>query len=368
MTNKSHSIKVVKFGGSSLANVESILMARDIVLTDRERTIVVVSAPGKCKEFPYKVTDLLIEGFADKRGESFKRVFDRFRVLSKGLGVNISAEIRRTQEEVAINRKNYDFVVSRGEYLMAILFAKLLGYRFLDSANLIVIKSNGKYHPQMTQSKFTRYIGRVDKIVIGGFYGVSVAGVIKTFPRGGSDYTGAIVTVCLRAEIYENFTDTYGVQTANPALFENTQSISELDYVTMYKLSKAGASVIYPECLPLLKGHSVPLKVDNTFDPGVKPTIIGCNKTGSKYPSCHNKVCPKFFCITYKFEQNINKDMVEIFVAFNKYSPRIADLRKILNGTEVYLTRFEKRELTMITTGENLVAVVGLLHDYFMGL
>ena len=322
-----------------MADTGAIKKARDIVTSDVSRSFVVVSAPGKCAEFPYKVTDLLIEYYAGQDSK-LDIVLQRFEELSGGL---IEAEIERTREEILINRKNYDFVVSRGEYLMAILFAKMLDYKFIDAAKLIVIKNNGKY-----QEMKIKYISRMEKYVMGGFYGSDVNGHIKAFPRGGSDYTGAIVAVSLRANMYEIFTDTYGVQTANPAIVRKTKTIPELDFGTMYKLSIAGASVIYPECLPLLKRFGVPLRVDNTFEHGKSSTII------------HGKNS-RFFCITYTFKQNINKDMVEIYIAFNGYRPQIVDIDK-----EVYLIENGRNHMKLICKIEDYKSVVRVLHNYFL--
>lgn len=354
-------MKVVKFGGSSLANAESIHIARNIVLADSSRTFVVVSAPGKCREFPRKITDLLIEAYAEMQqsdeSESLDKVLARFCKISNDLGIDIAPEIERVREDIILNQSNYDFVVSRGEYLMALLFARVIGYKFIDAANFIVIKRNGKFHEKVTVAKFARCVTRGDKIVMGGFYGSFIDGGVQTFSRGGSDYSGAIAAVCLNAELYENFTDTYGVQTANPSILKHTKSITQLDFTTMHKLSVAGASVIHPDCLPLLKSHEIPLRVDNTFDSGKYFTNINTKAVNAKY-----------FCITYKFEQNINKDTVEILCMFSKMIVGFTDLRRLLKDTEVYLVRLDKKSFTLIAPSANLNSVVSMLHDYLIKL
>ena len=357
-------MKVVKFGGSSLACRDSILKARDIVLEDVERRFVVVSAPGKCKEFPRKVTDLLIDAQAElsaddcngwECSESLNAVIARFKELSKDVGIDMSDEIQRTHEEICINCRDRDFVVSRGEYLMAILFARVLGFGFIDAANLIVISPNGKFHETNTRTNFFRKVNRGDRFVMPGFFGTAASGGVKTFARGGSDYSVAIAAVCLNASVCEIFTDTYGVQTANPTLVKLTKTVAELDFATMHKLSIGGASVLHPDCLPLLRSHAVPLKVDNTFDHGIHYTQISANVGGNKY-----------FCITYRFEQNINKDMVEIFCVFNKFNFELSDLRKVLRDVEVYLVGFKKREFTLIAPSVNLGVVINKLHEYLL--
>jgi len=367
-------LKVVKFGGSSLANVESIRMVGDIINNDEARRFVVVSAPGKCSDFPYKVTDLLIDAYACHNNysscgrfdcphkqfqsmDTLSIVFNRFRELGAGLGVDINQEIERTREEIMMNIKNYDFVVSRGEYLMVALLSRYLGFKSLDSANYIVIKKSGKVNEQLTAHKFSRLVNKNERVVMGGFYGSSVDGNIKTFSRGGSDYSGAIASIMMRADMYENFTDTYGVQTANPSIVKDTKNIRKIDYKTMHRLSVAGASVIHPDCLPLLRKHNMTLKVDNTFDHGHKFTIINSEKGLNKY-----------FCITYKFAQNINKDVAEIFAAFDGLKLDITKMREVLKGVEVYLVAIEKKSLSLITPTDNLTEVVNKLHEYFINL
>lgn len=355
-------MKVVKFGGSSLASAEAILMARDIVFQDRQRNFVVVSAPGKCSEFPRKVTDLLINAQAElsaddcrtpECSESLNAVIARFKALSGSLGIEMSEEIKRTHEEICINCHDRDFVVSRGEYLMAILFARVLGFKFMDAANLVVVQSNGRFHESATRGNFLRLVHKGDSIVMPGFFGSGTSGGVKTFTRGGSDYSGSIAAVCLGASVCEIFTDTYGVQTANPMIVETTRTIAELDFLTMHRLSLAGASVLHPDCLPLLKTYGMPLKVDNTFDNGKFYTRVTPSGGFDKY-----------FCITYKFEQNINKDMVEILCVFNKINLQLCDFRRILREIEVYLIGFKKREFSLIAPASNLSLVVNVLHDY----
>ena len=351
-------MKIVKFGGTSLATAENILQAKHIVDLDKSRTFIVVSAPGRSPDFSRKVTDLLIDAHAQlcyaDSCDTCDLVFRRFRRLSADLKIDMEAEIARVFEEVLINKCDYDFIISRGEYLMSILFARLLGYRFLDAANYVVIKKNGLVNFQKTRERFQK-LNKNERYVMGGFFGRKEIGEgVKTFTRGGSDYSAAIAAVCLGANLYENFTDTHGVQSANPALVKNTKNIAELDYATLYKLSLGGASVIYPNCVPLLKCHAMPLKVDCTFEPGKKFTVISAKKPQNK-----------FFSITYETKQNINKDTVEILCVYNKIKFEIRQLRELMGSIEVYLVRFERDSFVLLTPANNLKIVVNLLHGFF---
>ena len=354
-------MKVTKFGGTSLACADHILKCKQITESDPERRFVVVSAPGKCPGlFDRKITDLLLDAhtqlcYADVCA-SLDLVTERFTNLTRELNIDMKKEIERTREEILINRCDRDFVISRGEYLMAQIFAELLGFKFIDAANFLVIKNNGlvderascdlfkSIRAQLAQSPSARF-------VMGGFYGKGLNGGIKTFPRGGSDYSGAIAAVCLNAELYENFTDTHGVQTANPALVPNTQNITEIDYTTLYKLCQGGASVIYPNCLPLLRRHSTPLKVDNTFAPGKKFTLVTNKKPNSPY-----------FSVTYETKQNIHKNTVEILVVIYKTDLALNDLRALLSDTEVYLLEFTRSHFRLLAPTFNLEPIVKILH------
>ena len=346
---------VVKFGGSSLANADNILKAKAIIQECPKRSFIVVSAPGKCMGFPRKITDLLIDTYAQMcfkdECDSCDLVFDRFKKIADDLKVDITDVLERTREEVFINKCEYDFIISRGEYLMAVLMARLLGYKFLDAANFVVIKKDGTADIESTRRNFSK-LDKSGHYVMGGFFGKGTDGNIKTFARGGSDYSGAIAAVCIDADLYENFTDTYGVQTAHPSMVKNTKTVHEIDYSTLHTLCRGGASVIYPNCIPLLKSHSMPLQVDCTLDSGKKYTYV-----------THKKSQNPFFSITYETRQNINKDTAEILCVMHKIKFTLSRLRELLFDHEVYLVEFSDNVLRLLSPVTELQKVVNLLHS-----
>ncbi|MCL2621852.1 MAG: hypothetical protein FWD32_02360 [Firmicutes bacterium] len=228
-------MKVCKFGGSSLSTSKNMERALAIVKADRDRQIIVVSAPGKVDSDDIKVTDLLIN------------------VANK------------------YNCFEYDYIVSRGEYIMAKLFSKISGYNFVDAKDYIIINQNGKVNEMLTKQRLKKL---PKPCVIGGFYGSDIYGNIRTFARGGSDYTGAVIAALLNAEVYENYTDTNGVFTCDPNQDANCKHIEQIGYDQMYDMAKSGARVIYAECLPLLKKYKVQLIVRNTFNPNGGYTVI----------------------------------------------------------------------------------------------
>jgi len=357
------SVKVQKFGGTSLATADSVLRCKEIVENSKGIKVVIVSAPGKSAVHQSKVTDLLIDAHTQlcfhHESESLDKVIKRFESLSEELGVDIHREIARTRDEILIRRCDYDFVLSRGEYLMAVLFAKVMNYKFIDAANLISIKQNGKVDETATRENFSKL--KLDTgIVVPGFYGTvrdkKGRVKIKTFTRGGSDYSGAIAAIALKASVYENYTDTHGVQSANPSIIPKTHSIPRIDYTTLYKLSMGGATVIYPSCLPILRKHNIPLKIDNTFNPNKALTVVTRAKNTTPY-----------FSITYETRQNINKETVEVFAVLNRVHFCLNDLRATLKGKNVYLMNFKvscnQTEIRIIATTANYKQVIKLLHD-----
>jgi aspartate kinase len=260
-------MKVSKFGGTSLSSKESVLKARDIVQSDAERTFVVVSAPGKRFKGDKKVTDLLIDG-------DYESVWRRFLDLAEALGIDLNAEIAKTKNEVSRRWYDHDFIVSRGEYLMSVLFARVAGYEHLDAADFIVIKRGGLCDIKRTRKNFAA-VNPNGRFVMGGFYGRGRGGAIRTFPRGGSDYTGAVVAAVMpECERYEVFTDTYGVCNADPNLYENARTITDMSYETLHIMAKNGAQVVFANCVPLLKKYKIPMLVDNTFDAGKTFTSV----------------------------------------------------------------------------------------------
>jgi len=346
-------MKVVKFGGSSMGCTDAVLQAKNIVQSDSSRRFVVVSAPGRACKHSRKVTDLLIEAHTQlcvgERSDSLELALGRFSEMAGHLGVDMKAEIERTREEIHINRCQRDFIVSRGEYLMSILMAKLLGFTFIDATKLIVIKKNGKLDERATRESFARlHVGRA---VMGGFFGRGVDGGVRTFPRGGSDYSGAIVAAMLGADVYENFTDTHGIQSANPIIVEGTRTVTSIDYKSLHKLSLGGAYVIFPDCLPLLKSAGVPIVIDNTFAPGERNTLVSSKKAGER-----------FFSITHENRRNIAKNMAEVLVVMCGMKFDYEQLRASMAGLEVYVTSFKKCEIKLLVCQSVVPEVIKRLH------
>ena len=220
-------MKVTKFGGSSMADAGQYRKIRDILLADPERTVVVVSAPGKRHSKDHKVTDLLYLCNAhSKYGVACDPVFDliveRYTSIRDELGIDLDLESEFAVLKKGIDAKKIseDELVSRGEYFSAKLIAAYLGFRFLDAADWVKFGMDGNVDQEATY-KALKQLAFGQKIVTPGFYGTMPDGRIHTFSRGGSDITGSLAAAALDADVYENWTDVSGILMADPRIVDN---------------------------------------------------------------------------------------------------------------------------------------------------
>ena len=287
---------VTKFGGSSLASAEQIKKVRDIILSDRDRKYVVVSAAGKRNREDDKITDLLIETFecrADekKQKETFDKIKTRYIEIVKELKIDfdIEAELANIFEE-AKRIGTRDFLASRGEYLSAKVLSKYLNCSFIDTQNVIIFKEDGRLDFDITyrnikekignaeinscESEFMADIDKSFRVVIPGFYGSKENGEIVTFSRGGSDITGSLVARAINADTYENWTDVSGVMFADPRIVEDAKPINYITYTELRELSYMGATVLHEETVYPVSKANIPINILNTNRPTDKGTMI----------------------------------------------------------------------------------------------
>ncbi|RNB61234.1 aspartate kinase [Brevibacillus gelatini] len=288
-------MKVAKFGGTSLANAEQIKKVCNIVLADRERRIVVVSAPGKRHKDDTKVTDLLIcyatrflqDGLADAEKQA---VFQRYReiVAELGLGEHIGKQLEGELDAVLSNRKGLsaerfmDAVKAAGEDTCAKIVAHYLrslgeeaSYVNPKDAGLLVSDEAGNAHvlPEAYE-KLAALREREGITVFPGFFGYATSGELVTFSRGGSDITGAILAAAVTADVYENFTDVDSVYVVNPNLIANPREVKEITYREMRELSYSGFSVFHEEALIPAYQADIPVCIKNTNNPSAPGTMI----------------------------------------------------------------------------------------------
>ena len=273
-------IKVVKFGGSSLASAEQFEKVGEIIRAEEARRYVVPSAPGKRNAKDTKVTDMLYACY-DKAeaGEDFRvdlmKIKDRYDSIINGLHLTLSLD--EEFKTISVNFKakaGRDYAASRGEYLNGIVMANYLGYEFIDAATVIFFAEDGSFDADKTQQILSKKLDEVEKAVIPGFYGAYEDGTVKTFSRGGSDITGSIVARACHASVYENWTDVSGCLVADPRVIKNPQPIRVLTYRELRELSYMGASVLHEDAVFPVRKAAIPINIRNTNDPSAEGTLI----------------------------------------------------------------------------------------------
>lgn len=274
-------MKVLKFGGTSMANADSIRQVADIVANDPQARFVVVSAPGKREAGDVKVTDLLYDCYRVRAAggdfeAAFARVEKRFTDIVTALGVKV--DLKSALKQIAYDLDggaSEDYAASRGEYLSALVTAAYLDYEFVDAKDIVKFEDDGTFDAELTNTLTARVLRRVKKgAVIPGFYGQTKSGQIKTFSRGGSDVTGAIVARAVGAGVYENWTDVDGFMTCDPRIVDNPEIIDMLTYRELRELSYMGANVLHPESIFPVRKSDIPIRVRNTFNPSAEGTLI----------------------------------------------------------------------------------------------
>ena len=273
-------IKVAKFGGSSLADAAQFKKVKDILLADPSRRYVVPSAPGKRFSGDIKVTDMLYGCYrCVEQGEdvyaAFAPIAQRYREIAGDLEITIDLDNILDQVCSDIHRIGTpDFAASRGEYLNGLLLSAYLGWDFIDPRDFIKFDRQGQFAEEWTNQLLSEELKQHEYAVIPGFYGSVPNGEVRTFSRGGSDITGAVVARAANAEIYENWTDVSGFLMADPRIVENPREIRELTYTELRELSYMGATVLHEESIFPVHKAGIPTNIRNTNHPEHPGTMI----------------------------------------------------------------------------------------------
>ncbi len=281
-------MKVVKFGGSSLADAKQFKKVADIIKADKERRYVVPSAPGTRFDGDIKVTDMLIALYelaakGEELDEQLAKIKERYDDIIKGLKIkdfNLDDEFVAIKAELEYN-PTCDYAASRGEYLNGLIMAKYLGFEFVDPKEIIFFNEEHGLNTYKTEKKVDERLKNIEYAVIPGFYGSDKLGQIMTFSRGGSDITGSIVAAALKADVYENWTDVSGFLAADPRIVDNPVGIDMITYRELRELSYMGASVLHEDAIFPVRSVGIPINIKNTNKPEDEGTWI-VESTGHK--------------------------------------------------------------------------------------
>ena len=276
--------KVVKFGGSSLANAEQFKKVARIIQKDESRRYIIPSAPGKRTPDDTKVTDMLYSCYnlaimEDEYEEEFEEQLSAIRaryddiIEGLGLAVDLTEEFKTIRTNFT-RKAGRDYAASRGEYLNGILMAAYLGYEFIDAADVIFFDAAGNFDGEKTNAVLSAKLDETERAVIPGFYGSMPDGKVKTFSRGGSDITGSIVARAIKADMYENWTDVSGFLIADPRIVKNPKAIDVITYRELRELSYMGATVLHEDAIFPVRKEGIPINIRNTNSPEDKGTLI----------------------------------------------------------------------------------------------
>ncbi len=274
------SVKVCKFGGTSMADGNVINGVKKIIDADARRKYVVVSAPGKRYSGDTKVTDLLyachkelVEKGSCKNG--FAAVRARFNSLVKELNIPFEINALLDETEAAIDsERSEDFTASRGEYLCARIVAEVLGATFIDAKDVIFFNEDGSLNGEKSYKAISFAVSGAERAVIPGFYGKGYDGKVKTFSRGGSDISGSIIARAVNATVYENWTDVSGFLACDPRIVESPVKMKTISYKELRELSYMGANVLHSDSIFPLRKANIPIQIKNTFRPQDAGTSI----------------------------------------------------------------------------------------------
>ena len=273
-------LKVLKFGGTSLADAEHFRQVAQIVKSDPKRRYVVASAPGKRFSSDTKVTDLLYKCYAlaseeEDITEVFNEIKGRYNDIIRDLGLDL--DLSEAFEKIrlsVLHSSGRDYVASRGEYLNGMILAKYLGFQFIDAKKVIFFKEDGSFDSEKTNEVLRDRLSGCEHAVIPGFYGSMPNGTIKTFSRGGSDITGSIVARAASANLYENWTDVSGFLMADPRIIHEPKVIDTITYKELRELSYMGATVLHEDSIFPVRYSKIPINIRNTNKPEDRGTFI----------------------------------------------------------------------------------------------
>lgn len=289
-------MKVLKFGGTSVGSVNSMLSVKKIVEAVDDKVIVVVSALGGITDKLINTSKMAAAGDSSYEKE-MKEIVNRhiemvYTVIPAGHGrevlldqVNeLLSELKDIFQGIYLIRdlspKTSATIVSYGERLSSIIVATLIeGAQWFDSRTFI--KTEKKHSRHILDSELTNQLVRetfreIPKVsLVPGFISTDkITNEVTNLGRGGSDYTASIIAAALDADILEIWTDVDGFMTADPRVISTAYPITELSYVEAMELCNFGAKVVYPPTIYPVCHKNIPILIKNTFNPDAPGTII----------------------------------------------------------------------------------------------
>lgn len=297
-------MKILKFGGTSVANSQNILLVENIIKKEssQNRIVVIVSAL-------HGVTDQLIKAaeYASIKDDSYLQIVKNLEekhltlvkelipILEQSSWLSFVKKHFNDLEDLyngifvlgELTGRIKDKIASYGEFLSSHIIAARLQYQQLDSAWMNSVElirtdsnfTNAKVNSEITENNIKNYLNdHQNRIIIGpGFIARDDKNNATTLGRGGSDYTASLIAAAVNAEELQIWTDVSGMMTADPRLASNAKPISEISYHEAMELSHFGAKVLYPPSIQPVMVKNIDLKIKNTFEPNAKGTLVSHN-------------------------------------------------------------------------------------------
>ncbi len=340
-------MKVCKFGGSSLANAEQFKKVKAIVESDKDRKFIVPSAPGRRDNKDFKITDILYLCYEHVQKSVdmdyiYTMLEDRYigLVNDLGLSLDIEYELAEIKKEI-LNGASKDYCASRGEYLCATILSEYLNIPMVNPEELIVIRSDGKLETKTTYEKISEVLSVYESAVIPGFYGATKMGKIKTFSRGGSDISGAIIARGVNADLYENWTDVSGFMMADPRIVGREKGIVELTFKELRELSYMGANVFHEEAIFPVYGSGISIRIKNTNKPEDAGTMIVDSRDIEKYGAVTGISAKKNFTVIAieKTLMHKNKNFyADVIAILNKHDVTFEHIPSSIDSLSVVIS------------------------------
>lgn len=359
-------MKVVKFGGSSLADGKQVQKIIKIIQADSERKVIVTSAPGKRFPDDRKVTDLLIV-YAKKtlKNENTAviqtEIWARYQAIADYFDLETEelAALKQILLQLPKNKyPNDDYLMAafkaHGEILNAQLLTLILrklriSAHFADSAKLGITVSANPQDAQVLEETYEHLANfQLPRgyIVVPGFYGLTKSQQIATFSRGGSDITGAILARGLHADGYENFTDVDAIYAADPAIVKQPRAIKRMTYRELRELSYAGFSVFHDEAILPAIAANIPIEVKNTNHPLARGTVIVPAKNFKPDTIVTGVAADSHFSALYIHRYLLNKEVgftLKLLQIFYKYH---ISYEHMPSGIDDLTVIFDQRQFT----------------------
>ncbi len=345
-------LTVTKFGGSSLSGAKQFNMVKDIVFSNKTRKVVVVSALGKRFNEDTKITDLLYllhahivynADFID----IWEKITTRFIELRDELNINCDIEkyLNEIYEQLN-NQISLEYLISRGEFLTAKLMSAYLGFKFVDSLDIIKYNNNSTLNEELTNLNINKYIQADEYVVVPGFYGSYEDNKIKLLSRGGSDVSASIIALYLNATLYENWTDVSGVMLADPRIIKNPKIVNSLTYNELRELSYMGASVLHEETIFHVAKKNIPIRLLNTFEPQAMGTIIS---NVSSETSIISGIAGKKGFVPYTiFNKNLSSEigyLRRVLSIFEKYNVNVDHAPTGIDNVSILVSETQVRSV-----------------------